>query len=100
LGFEVGEEHLDLKIQGMHCASCVTGIEEALRDTAGVIGAQVSLGTESASIDYLPAAASLDSIRAAIESRGYGVDSDLGAEAPDREAEEREREYRDLMRNS
>ena len=98
MGFQVGEEHLNLKIRGMHCASCVAGIEGALLETPGVIDAQVSLGTESASVDYLPAQANLDSIRAAIESRGYTVEGDLGAESPDREAEERNREYRTLMR--
>lgn len=97
-GWSVGSETATLRIHGMHCASCVSGIEEAVRTKPGVLRADVSLATESASIDYLPSVTDLATVRAAIEGRGYGVDEDSGSEAPERESEERAREYRDLMR--
>lgn len=97
-GYQVGRERLRLRVRGMHCASCVTGIEEGLRDTPGVLGAQVSLGTESAIVDYVPALADLEAIRDAVRVRGYEVAEGPEAGSPDREAEDRAREYRGLMR--
>jgi Cu+-exporting ATPase len=97
LGHAAGEERIDLKIRGMHCASCVAGIEASLLRTPGVIKADVSLGTESAAVEYVPSVADVESIRAAIESRGYGVDSDPGTEGLDRESADRVRESRLLL---
>jgi len=91
-------EHLRLKIVGMHCASYVTGIEDALTRTPGVLDATVSLGTETAEVDYLPAQADVAAIRQAIESRGYETGEDIGADSPEAESAERDREYRALLR--
>ena len=97
-GWPVGAETARIRIRGMHCASCVADIEDALREVPGVLEAEVSLGTETASVEYAPSVADLDAVRQAIEDRGYDVDEDSGADAPERETEERAREYRDLMR--
>jgi Cu+-exporting ATPase len=97
-GWAVGAEETTLRIRGMHCASCVADIEEALRAKPGVLHAEVSLGTDSASVEYVPALTDLSAVRQAIEARGYKVDDDPGADAPKRATEERAREYRDLMR--
>ncbi len=97
-GWPVGAETARIRIRGMHCASCVSDIEDALREVPGVLEADVSLGTETASVEYAPSVADLDAVRQAIEDRGYEVDEDPGANSPDRETEERAREYRDLMR--
>ncbi len=88
-------------IEGITCASCVTKIESALRDTPGVVKASVNIGTEEATLEYLPSAAELTAIKAAVGSAGYRV-TDTPApsspEATDKEAEAREREYHSLMR--
>ncbi|MFV1986896.1 MAG: heavy metal translocating P-type ATPase [Gemmatimonadota bacterium] len=97
-GVEVSEQHLRLKIVGMHCASCVVGIEDALKRTPGVVDAHVSLGTETAEVDYLPSQTDVPAIGQAIEARGYGVGEEIGPDSPENEAAERAREYRDLMR--
>jgi len=97
-GCSVGSETATLRIRGMHCASCVSGIEQAVGTKPGVLRADVSLATESAAIDYLPSVTDLATVKAAIRGRGYEVDEDSGREAPERESEERAREYRDLMR--
>ncbi len=89
------------KIEGITCASCVTKIERALSATPGVISANVSLGSEEAIVEYVPSAADLGSIQAAVASAGYKVveaPSIAGNQALDHEAEAREREYRSLMR--
>ncbi|MFQ5689991.1 MAG: heavy metal translocating P-type ATPase [Gemmatimonadota bacterium] len=87
-----------VRIKGMHCASCVAGIEEALRETPGVLDAEVSLGTESASVRYVPSLVSLPTIKGQIESRGYAVEEDPGGEAPAREQADRAEEAKQLMR--
>jgi len=88
-------------IEGITCASCVTKIETALRETPGVLSANVSVGTEEAVIEYLPSIADLGAIKAAVGSAGYKVAEappPAGPDALDRETAAREREYRTLMR--
>src|SRR3990172_9547719 len=55
-------------IEGITCASCVTTIESALRDTPGVLNASVNVGTEEAVVEYLPSVADFPAIKA-----GMGV---------------------------
>lgn len=79
------------------CASCVTKIERALGTTPGVLDASVRVGTEEAVVEYLPAVTSLPAVKAAVASAGYEVVDTPPPQSPgtvDREAEEREREYR------
>lgn len=38
-------------VGGIHCASCVTKIEKALRGVSGVTRAEVNFATETASVD-------------------------------------------------
>jgi Cu+-exporting ATPase len=88
-------------IEGITCASCVTTIESALRDTPGVLQASVNVGTEEAVVEYLPSVADLGAIKAAVASAGYPVldaPPPAGPDALDREATAREKEYRALMR--
>jgi Cu+-exporting ATPase len=100
-GHRAGSARVRFTISGMTCASCVTGIEQALRATPGVVSAHVSLGNEEALVEYVPATADLKALRAAVASAGYAVADTPPPASPgalDREAEEREREYRTLMR--
>ena len=43
-------DEADLKIGGMHCASCVSRVEQALGSVAGVSEASVNLATERAHV--------------------------------------------------
>ena len=47
-------QRLDLPIGGMHCASCVARVEQALQSLSGVQEAQVNLATETATLQYEP----------------------------------------------
>jgi len=88
-------------IKGITCASCVTRIETALRETPGVLSASVSVGTEEAEVEYLPSVADLAGVKAAVGSAGYKVveaPPPAGSGALDRETEAREKEYQSLMR--
>lgn len=75
---EPGTDSVRLKIEGMHCASCVRGIQETLRSRDGVIDATVNLGTEQADITYDPAQIAVDDLIAAVESAGYEAERAAG----------------------
>ncbi|MBI4055676.1 MAG: copper-translocating P-type ATPase [Elusimicrobia bacterium] len=62
-----------IPIEGMHCASCVRRIEEALRNLSGVERVFVNLATRTATVRYRPEKIALEDLEAAIESNGYVV---------------------------
>jgi Cu+-exporting ATPase len=62
---------MSMRIEGMHCASCVAKIEDALIAQDGVIRASVSLLDEKAVIEYEPQAVDRMALEKAVESTGY-----------------------------
>ena len=83
-GYGLRLEKLTLRIGGMTSASCVPRIAGALNDVEGVELADVSLATESATVEYVPGAATVTDLREAIEGVGYsvtGVESEAGGSA-------------------
>ena len=66
---------LDLGIDGMTCASCVSRVERALRKVPGVHDASVNLATESARVAYQASPAQRDALevrlRRAVRQAGY-----------------------------
>jgi len=97
-GYRVGRDTLRLRVHGMHCASCVAAIEQALRRTPGVLEATVNSGTETATVEYLPSTVDFGALKQAIESTGYFTAERLKEEAPEGESEDRHVEYRSLMK--
>lgn len=73
IGFTLQEkrEILRLKIQGIHCASCVNTIETALAGTKGVISVNLNLTTEVARVEYEPGVLGRKEILQVIRSQGY-----------------------------
>lgn len=65
-----------LQIDGMHCASCVSAVEQSLNDREGVDEAAVNLATEQATISYDTDQISKDDLEEAIEAAGYSVNHD------------------------
>jgi P-type Cu+ transporter len=95
-GYEIRTEKVDIPVGGMTCASCVATIEEALKQTEGVVSASVNLATERATVVYVPTRVTLADLKNAIVDAGYEVRemaADEG-EAIDKEREARERELR------
>lgn len=72
-GYGLRVEKLALGIGEMISASCVSRIQGALETVEGVELANVSLATESATVEYVPGAATVTDLREAIESVGYSV---------------------------
>jgi Cu+-exporting ATPase len=75
------------KIDGMHCASCVSAIERALAETAGVRSASVNFATETALIEFdeniIPESGLADVVR----SVGYALEVAPREEKTDKKTE-------------
>ncbi len=91
------EDETIIPIEGMHCASCVIRVENALKKVPGVAAASVNLATEEANVAFDPQACSLDSLYAAVEDAGYHARPEALA-APDALQEARDREEQTLWR--
>ncbi|MHA1929841.1 MAG: heavy metal translocating P-type ATPase [Candidatus Thorarchaeota archaeon] len=64
-------QRLSLKIEGMHCASCVASIEKSLLKQEGVINATVSLLDEKAIVEYESDKVDRAGLESAVASTGY-----------------------------
>ncbi|MBX9789310.1 MAG: heavy metal translocating P-type ATPase [Pirellulales bacterium] len=60
-----------LDIDGMHCASCVGRVENALTSVPGVERARANLATEQASVVFDSSRASVAEMEQAVEAAGY-----------------------------
>ena len=68
-----GAKRLDLPVTGMTCASCVKRVQDALSKIDGVESASVNFASESATVFYDPAAASIETFVKTVKDQGYGV---------------------------
>nr|MBC8453388.1 heavy metal translocating P-type ATPase [Chloroflexota bacterium] len=64
---------LTISVGGMTCAACVHHVGNALRDVPGIVDAQVSLGTESATVEFSPNSVTKPDLRDALSGAGYSV---------------------------
>jgi P-type Cu+ transporter len=100
-GYIPGIATTQIDIRGMHCASCVVTIEEALQQTRGVLSATVNLATQQATILYLPGLIDRKGVVHAILASGYQVrETEGGTPAQttmDRAEQDQAQEYRTLL---
>jgi Cu+-exporting ATPase len=85
---------IDLGIEGMTCANCVSTIENSLKNSEGIVDYVVNLVTERAHIEFDPETTNPSIIINQINDIGYKaftIATEKGSE--DREKEAREREY-------
>ncbi len=66
-------EELQLNIDGMHCAGCVSNIEKGVGSLQGVSGCRVNLATRSAVVEYDRGRASEKQIISKIKELGFGA---------------------------
>lgn len=97
-GYRVGGAQTRIGIENLRCASCVGFIEEELRTTPGVLNAVVNIGTQEASVEYLPEKTTLAQLRQTVETWGYKTRPAISDEPVDKQQAEHEREYRRLRR--
>ncbi|MDP3171820.1 MAG: heavy metal translocating P-type ATPase [Polaromonas sp.] len=72
-GYTVGEQTVQLSIEGMTCASCVARVEKALLKVPGVISAQVNLATETAEVKLASRDLDVCALTAAVAKAGYAA---------------------------
>jgi Cu+-exporting ATPase len=79
------ENHADLQIVGMRCASCSSRLEKALNQLPEVT-AVVNLATEKASVSFNPEAVDVEKLIATVRDTGFDahVARDFAAEKADR----------------
>lgn len=78
----------------MHCASCASNIENALKKVSGVLSSKLSFAAEKAFIEFDPAKLSVRELMAVIDKAGYkALIPDVSL---DKEEERRNKEVRSL----
>jgi Cu+-exporting ATPase len=100
-GYRVPVGVTELSVQGMHCAACVSRVERVISRGTGVLGAEVSLATESAQLRFIPGLLDLSGLVETVGKAGFQLVDDSGEEFDatlSRREKEREVEYRDLLR--
>ena len=64
---------LTFSIGGMTCAACVHHVGNALNEVPGISDAQISLGTETATVEFAPNSVTKSDLREALSGAGYSV---------------------------
>lgn len=88
LGFEVPTSKTTFPIEGMTCASCVSRVENKLRDLEGVTDVKVNLANERATVEYLDSRTGIEDFRSALKDIGYKVSLEEVGETSSRDREE------------
>ncbi|MGB8309062.1 MAG: copper ion binding protein, partial [Methanoregula sp.] len=70
---EPEKKNAELKITGMHCATCAVTIKEALAQVKNVSGAEVNFANDTARVEFDPAKVSLGDLEKAVRAAGYDV---------------------------
>jgi len=97
-GYKLGTQSASLNIGGMTCSACVSHIENALREVPGVAEANVNLGVEGATVEFIPGMVELSDLQAAVEGAGYRVEgfNDSGDQERELERLSKVKEIREL----
>jgi Cu2+-exporting ATPase/Cu+-exporting ATPase len=66
-------KEINVRIKGMHCASCVSLIEKTLKKVEGVFSVSVNFGTEKAKIKYDETKTNHEQLSKKIEPLGYSL---------------------------
>ncbi len=67
------KKRAELKISGMHCATCAVNIEKSLALPGRAESADVNFGTDTARVEYDPSATTLADLEKAVRDAGYEV---------------------------
>ncbi|WP_407355513.1 heavy-metal-associated domain-containing protein [Methanolobus sp. WCC5] len=62
-----------INIEGMMCGHCQANVEKSIAAIKGVSEVKVDLAAKTATINFDPAIANLDSIKKAVTDAGYEV---------------------------
>lgn len=80
LGFELHTDEITLKLNGMHCASCVMNVENFLIRLNGIFDVKADLTSQTARINYDKTKVTVKDMEEVINSLGFevlGIDGQL-----------------------
>ena len=80
-------------VMGMHCAACAHNVERMLLGVDGVAAATVNLAAATVAVDYDPARATPEAMKAAVGRAGFGLITE-DPDTAERQKAEAERRYR------
>jgi len=83
-------------IKGIHCASCITLLEDSLNKVDGVVKATVNLATEKATVTYDPKKVTDQHLSGAVSDVGYKALISNEVRHEDDEKKEKQKELGDL----
>ena len=83
-------------IKGMHCASCVTLLERALKKVDGVSVASVNLATNKATVTFDPEIVTDTHLESAVSNVGYQAMINEKLKSEDDEQKEKQKELKSL----
>jgi Cu+-exporting ATPase len=99
-GYGIAREKAVFQVTGMHCAACVSNIEQALGEMPGVTKAAVNLAAGTAVVEFLSGAVTSRDIIKIIRETGYGAEEKVEGEAAlEREKKARRDEVRRQLVN-
>lgn len=96
-GYKVGEDNIDLDIDGMTCASCVRHVEKALKGVSGVEEASINLATNRAHVRYISGVATVSMMEKAVAKAGYSAKPVKKGETINRQALEAQKLSRSFV---
>jgi len=70
---EPEKKNAELKITGMHCATCVVAVKEALRQVKDVSGVEVNFANETARVEFDSSKVSIRDLEMAVRNAGFDV---------------------------
>ena len=79
MGYEIGNDDVELDITGMSCAGCVRTVENALKRHPGVISATVNLNNEKASVSFIHDPNLPAKLVESVKSTGFGASVNTGS---------------------
>ena len=64
------------RVTGMSCAACAAAVKRAVGALDGVASCDVNLATEKLSVSFDESLQSFETIKAAVEAAGYGLEEE------------------------
>ncbi len=95
-GYGILRETLQIRLGGIHCATCVATVEKALMALDGVFSAEVNLTTNRAVVGYDPDTIDVSRMKTVIIDAGYEYLGFVGDEEGNQEEIQRTRALRNL----
>ncbi|MFX4260680.1 heavy-metal-associated domain-containing protein [Pelotomaculum propionicicum] len=66
-------DKITLHVEGMSCGHCKAAVEKALKELAGVLGAEADVAAKTVAVTYDPGKVGRDDLAGAVAGAGYEV---------------------------